>query len=437
MQPIHNNPCSHPALGDSPQPQASSFTGQPQLSAFTQEGQGPEQMDITGRAISHAHSQSVSEDLRPVTEIGPLSINPSWKQRFTQHYWLEAGQWLKLSPAHLDRLVCDNTINGSIKFHAQTAATEGDRNMWVLSSILGNDSTKGQGLSGFLSFLNQTRGEVAGHGVLFDAIVTDPEMMDPPLQDRRPTGLFDAKVAATAVLIKPEQINSGWKAQFTEQYWLQSADRLQLSLRHLCMFEHDGQIDRDDRDIGMASVPQDRSMQILNHLRDCGRREAMAHLLNFLNQTRGEVASHGALFDQMHEDPQIMVTACPTKRSSPPADPVVSTGAPLSAQQIDSRWNARFKKQYWNRARKELNLSLLHLGMLERGQVIDRDCRMKGDTTYPRMQRADVVLWSLLFEGGGKRNLAQFLNVLDQSRNDVALHGELFDDMVKDPQIVS
>ena len=290
--------------------QAHPSAQQPQRSSFVTGGPLPATTiatAITERNVRHDGSPSKIEAQASAVMIDQNDIRSDWRGRFSQAYWIEAAEPLKLSSSQFATLEQDGYISLSLMEQAENTDSHLHRSMLVLNLI--HEGADRQMLAYVLNLLNQSRGEVPSHGVLFDRIVADPKMMVTPVQSKQPTVVPESEVAPTPQWITEEDIDDNWRQRFASHYPAKLAEHLDLNLVRLAMLERSEIISTSVRQRAEKDSPgQERSMRIFGHIVGGGAPEDLANFLNFLQQTQKTVASHGKLLGMMVFDPQIVDT---------------------------------------------------------------------------------------------------------------------------------
>ena len=366
--------------------------------------------------------------------ISEQDIHSGFRERIRQHYSVEGGKRLKLYLTSLAQLAKANIIDHGCRHEAEDKTCRHDRNRWVLNYI--SEVSDKPGLAGFLNFLAQTSEEVVSHAILFDEMVQDPAIMATPIPPRRAIGTPAFEVEPSAI-ITDQHIHDGWHKRFTQQYWLQNGKRLQLSSDLLGTLEAHHLIDPAVRlQAERATSHEQRTLLVLNEIRDYGGKVALAGFLNVLNQNRKTTAAYGALFDEMVADAEMMVKPLPAKRPTTlHLSEVAPTALKIHQQNIRPTWREHFIQRYWPEAARQLKLSLTLLATLEKNYVIPTYLRQQAEDMACG-EDANMLVLNYLLVAGGERSLTAFLNGLDQSREDIASHGNLFDEMATDPGLM-
>ena len=302
MLPTHNKPTGQPLshVGE----QGNSPAEPPLPSSFVGKGLRPAHTDINGRSIGSPRQPAGSETASTVVAIKAEQIQESWKEQLKSRYWVQTLQALELSPLHLAMLEEQHVINRDISQCIASCTSDRDRNRLLLKHLQNGGAQIT--LAHFLNFLNQTRGDVASHGALFKEMIEDPKMVGPASASPLPP-TAESETAPTVVAIKAELIQEGWQDRLRTRYWVQTLQALQLSPLHLAMLKEQHIINCDTSQRAESCTSnRDRNRLVLKHLQGGGAQITLANFLNFLNQTRGDVASHGALFKEMVEDPKMV-----------------------------------------------------------------------------------------------------------------------------------
>ena len=315
MFPTHNTPTGQPSPYRSEQ--VSSATGQQPPTPSIGEWPRPEGPSVTERHVSHPQQPAAPE--AAVVTITKEQIPSEWKDQLRAN-WTTAADLLKLSPRILEMLYEAGLITPQLQQEAQADTSDETRSFRLLGHI--RNSCAKKTWAKFLNFFNQTRAEVPSHGVLFDkfckihniagasvcspsvqpaAVFSQPHIAAAPVVSQRqePVATPQPEAASTVVAIRPEQIPTEWKKQLRQNLWVETGQQLRLAPSHLNKLKEARVITTPlQQQANGAPSDKQRNFLVLDHIVSCGIEGTWADFLNFLNQTRGEVASHGALFDK-------------------------------------------------------------------------------------------------------------------------------------------
>ena len=348
MFPTHNIPTGQPSLYRSEQ--VSSTTGQQPPTPSMGEGPRPEGRDVTERLVSHPQQPAAPE--AAVVTITKEQIPSEWKTQLKQNLVYTLDQ-LKLSPHHLEMLNEARLITTELQQEAEAAKSEEQCNFMLLSALKNNGAEITW--AKFLNFLNQTRAEVASHGALFDklckihniagasvcspsvqpaAVFSQPQIPAAPVE---PVATPQPEAPSTVADIQPDQIHEDWQERLKDN-WVNALKHLQLSYRHLALLYQKRFISDTTLEQATEAINnRKRNSYLLNHVMHCCGKRGYADFLNFLNQTRRQVASHGVLFDKLCREQNIAsASVCSpllVQSAVAPSQPHIQTAPVVSPRQ--------------------------------------------------------------------------------------------------------